>query len=141
MTPPAVELPKLESSDTEGIMARVGERVVVSGDVASTREWDGGITFINFVDSEFTSVCFESNYDRFGETRPAERYRATRLSIVGIISLHKGVPQIKLENPTQVIDATPLEPAEDEEADDVAADFLGANKFSQTKLLARRRAG
>ncbi len=114
LAPPAVNLPKLNSSDTEAIMARIGERVVVSGDVADTREWEGGITFINFVGSEFTTVCFKANYGRFGEPRPAERYRGKRLTIVGIIGLQKGVPQIELEGPTQVVSATPLEPAKGE---------------------------
>jgi hypothetical protein len=92
----------LAASETEALMAREGEVVVVHGEVSATGRSASGMNFVNFEGAEFSLVAFKSDLGQFPQGEPADLYEGRRLAVEGIITLFRGKPQIKLTEPRQV---------------------------------------
>ncbi len=97
-----VKLPRLSATDQANLDKLRGQRVVVYGKIGRTKDWDGGINFLNFEGGRFVVVCFKKNYGNF-KKHPAELYRGKSVEIVGILTSHKGKPQIELVRPSQML--------------------------------------
>jgi len=96
------ETPFLAASDSEGLLAREGQRVVVHGEVSGSKKSSSGTNFVNFRNAEFFLVTFKSDLMRFSKGEPTDLYEGKRIAVEGTVSLHQGKPQIKLTDPKQV---------------------------------------
>lgn len=92
----------LAASDTEGLLAKEGQKVIVHGEVAGSRKSASGTNFVNFKEATFFLVTFKSDLPQFPEGEPTDLYEGKRLAVEGAVSIYQGKPQIKLTNPEQV---------------------------------------
>ena len=92
----------LAANETEGLLAKEGQKVIVHGEVAGSRKSPSGTNFVNFKDATFFLVTFKSDLPQFPEGEPADLYEGKRLAVEGAISIYQGKPQIKLTDPGQV---------------------------------------
>lgn len=89
--------------------AHVGEKAVVCGRVASatyaTRS-RGRPTFLNldkpFPNHIFTAVIFDDYRDKFSYA--PESLKDSYICVTGLIESHKGKPQIKVRDPSQILE-------------------------------------
>jgi hypothetical protein len=92
----------LEASDTESLLAKEGQKVIVHGEVAGSKKSASGTNFVNFKDATFFLITFKSDLQQFPEGEPTDLYEGKRLAVEGAVSIYQGKPQIKLTNPEQV---------------------------------------
>lgn len=98
----ATALPVLAATETEALIQKQGQKITVIGKCDRTGKSRGGTNFVNFVDGDFTLVTFKSDLGPFIDGEPADIYKDKYLSVVGVIEIYKGTPQIKLIDPEQV---------------------------------------
>lgn len=101
-------------SDARGIpaseaRAHLGEEAVVCGRVASAKFATGSRgrpTFLNldkpFPNHIFTAVIFDDYRGRFPYA--PESLEGSRICVTGLIESHKGKPQIKVRDPSQILE-------------------------------------
>ncbi len=94
--------PTFKASDTQSLIAKNGQKVSVFGTVSSVRKSNSGTNFINFENSDFYLVTFDSDLIAFENGAPADLYQGKRLAVTGVISLYQGKAQIKLNHPDMV---------------------------------------
>lgn len=92
----------LAAGDTEALLAKEGQKVVVHGEAAGSKKSSSGTNFVNFKDATFFLVTFKSDLAEFPEGEPADFYDGKRLAVEGAVSIYQGKPQIKLTDPKQV---------------------------------------
>ncbi|MEM6280409.1 MAG: hypothetical protein AAF733_13085 [Verrucomicrobiota bacterium] len=92
----------LASTDTEALIAKEGQIVVVYGESDRSGKSGAGMNFVNFKGSEFVAITFISDLDQFPDGEPADVYDGKRLAVEGPISIYQDKPQIKLTSPDQV---------------------------------------
>lgn len=92
----------LAATETEALIAKEGQKVVVHGETKGSGKSASGTNFVNFKDAVFFLVTFKSDLGQFPDGEPAEAYEGKRLAVEGSISLYQGKPQIKLTDPKQV---------------------------------------
>lgn len=99
----ADETPIYVSADqTEELMAKDGQKVVVYGETHGSGKSSSGMNFVNFKGAEFYLVTFKSDVDEFEDGEPADVYDDKRIAVTGVVSIYKEKPQIKLTSPDQV---------------------------------------
>lgn len=88
--------------------AHVGKQRTVCGQVASTTfamQSRGQPTFLNldqpYPNHIFTVVIWEQNRPKF-QTPPEKLYRGRQICVTGLISTYRGVPQIVVDEPSQI---------------------------------------
>lgn len=99
----------LAATETEALMAKEGQKIVVYGETENSGTSPTGTNFVNFKGSEFFLVTFKSDLTQFPEGEPSKTYEGKRLAVEGAISIYQEKPQIKLTRPDQI---TILEPEE-----------------------------
>lgn len=92
----------LAAGETEALMAKEGQLVVVHGQAEGSAKSPGGTNFVNFREAEFFLVTFKTDLGQFPDGEPAEVYEGKRLAVEGVVSIYQGKPQIKLTDPAQV---------------------------------------
>ena len=92
----------LAATETDALMAKEGQKVIVHGEVAGSGKSDSGTNFVNFKGAVFFLVTFKSDLVQFPDGEPAERYEGKRIAVEGSISVYQGKPQIKLVDPAQI---------------------------------------
>lgn len=92
----------LAASDTEGLLAKEGQKVIVHGEVMGSKKSASGTNFVNFKDATFFLVTFKSDLPQFPEGEPTDLFEGKRLAVEGAVSIYQGKPQIKLTDPKQV---------------------------------------
>lgn len=122
----------LAATETDALMAKEGQKVVVHGRTKGSGKSGSGTNFVNFDGAEFFLVTFKSDLNRFPEGEPSEVYEGKRLAVEGTISIYQGKPQIKLTDPRQVTlledDAVFPPPSENKEAPAASAKPMPAEK-------------
>lgn len=110
----------LAANETEALVAKEGQKVVVHGRTKGSGKSGSGTNFVNFDGAEFFLVTFKSDLTRFPDGEPADVYEGKRLAVEGAVSIYQGKPQIKLTDPKQVAlledDAVFPPPSENKEA-------------------------
>lgn len=103
-TLPAIAQDKLyiAANETESLVAKEGQKVVVYGETKGSGKSASGTNFVNFKDAVFFLVTFKSDLGQFSEGEPAEIYEGKRVAVEGAISIYQGKPQIKLSDPKQI---------------------------------------
>ncbi len=96
------QFPVFAATDTEGLRAKEGQKVVAWGETTGSGKSPAGMNFVNFKDAELYLVTFKSDLKPFGDTEPADAYDGKRLVVTGVVSLYKDKVQIKLTSPDQV---------------------------------------
>lgn len=104
--PPAVDAQEFIKPTEAG--AHVGEQRTVCGQVASATfalRSRGEPTFLNldrpYPDHIFTVVIWEQNRPKF-QAPPERLYRGKLICVMGLISTYRGVPQIVVDEPSQI---------------------------------------
>jgi hypothetical protein len=92
----------LAAGDTEALLAKEGQRVIVHGEATGSKKSASGTNFVNFKDATFFLVTFKSDLSQFSEGEPTDLYEGKRLAVEGAVSIYQGKPQIKLTDPKQV---------------------------------------
>lgn len=92
----------LKVGDTEALMGKDGQKVVVYGTSSRSGKSGSGMNFVNFDGAEFSLVTFKSDLTEFPDGEPADVYDGKRLAVTGVISIYKDKPQIKLTDPKMV---------------------------------------
>jgi hypothetical protein len=92
----------IAATDTEGLLAKEGQKVVVHGEVMGSKKSSSGTNFVNFKDADFFLVTFKSDLPQFPEGEPTDLLEGKRLAVEGAVSIYQGKPQIKLTNPGQI---------------------------------------
>ncbi len=92
----------MEATETEALMAKDGQKVVVYGNTKSSGKSGSGTNFVNFEDADFYLITFKSDLTEFKEGEPVDLYDGKRIAVTGVISVYKGKPQIKLTDPSTV---------------------------------------
>jgi len=100
----------LEASDTAGLLARVGLRVTVVGQITAIHEdstrYGQPYVFLNFGDWKrkcFHLVAWSGALTLFAaEGLRISSYKGKWISITGILSSFKSTPQIEVEMPSQI---------------------------------------
>lgn len=89
-------------------VAHIGENGTVCGEVASATfagQSGGQPTFLNldrpYPNHIFTVVIWEQNRPKF-QTPPEHLYRGKQICVRGLISTYRGVPQIVVDDPSQI---------------------------------------
>jgi len=107
----AAEMVRIDAAEAED---HVGETAEVCGFVASSAHIgsvDGQPTFLNFVepypDQLFTVVIWGSARSRF-DGKPERMYDGKDVCVTGRIGMHKGTPQIIVDDPSQIVLVEPL---------------------------------
>ncbi|MCB1232546.1 MAG: hypothetical protein KDN19_20025 [Verrucomicrobiae bacterium] len=96
------QYPILAATDTEALMAKDGQKVIVWGETTGSGKSGSGTNFVNFKGAEFYLITFKSDLKPFGDAEPSDAYDGKRLAVTGVVSVYKGKPQIKLTEPDQV---------------------------------------
>lgn len=130
----ATELPVFEAKETEDLIKKEGQKVVVVGKCDRTGKSRGGTNFVNFADSEFTLVTFKSDLGPFEKGEPADIYKDKFLKVTGVIEIYKDLPQIKLTDPAQIEAADEAFAGPDPEAK--KADLAAAEAAAEAKKKA-----
>lgn len=94
--------PVFNSSNTQSIIAKDGQKITVRGTVSGVRKSRGGTNFINFEGSDFYLVAFKSDLNAFKNEEPADLYQGKHLAVTGVVSIYKGKPQMKLLHPDMI---------------------------------------
>ncbi len=92
----------LAAGETEALMAKEGQIVVVHGLAEGSAKSASGTNFVNFKDAAFFLVTFKSDLGQFPAGEPCDLYEGKRLAVEGPVSVYQGKPQIKLTDPAQV---------------------------------------
>jgi hypothetical protein len=99
----------LEASDTAALLARIGHRVTVVGQIIGIREdvtrYGQPYAFLNFGDwrRDFYLVAWSGALGLFtAEGLKISSYKGKWISITGIVSSYKNRPQIEVEMPSQI---------------------------------------
>lgn len=92
----------LAAGDTEALLAKDGQKVIVHGEATGSKKSPSGTNFVNFKEATFFLVAFKSDLSQFPDGEPADFYEGKRLAVEGAVSIYQGKPQIKLTNPKQV---------------------------------------
>jgi hypothetical protein len=99
----------LEASDTAALLARIGHRVTVVGQIISIREdvtrYGQPYAFLNFGDwrRDFYLVAWSGALGLFtAEGLKISSYKGKWISITGIVSSYKNRPQIEVEMSSQI---------------------------------------
>ncbi len=104
--PPAAaagdEILYLAASETEALLAKEGQKVVVHGDTSGSKKSASGTNFVNFKDAVFFLVTFKSDLGQFPDGEPSDAFEGKRIAVEGAIAIYQGKPQIKLTDPKQV---------------------------------------
>lgn len=116
------QFPILAATDTEGLKAKDGQKIVVWGKTTGCGKSQSGTNFVNFEDAEFYLITFKSDLAPFDDEEPADAYDGKRLVVTGVVSIYKDKPQFKLTSPDQVKilaedDPWPSAPAAEEKAE------------------------
>jgi hypothetical protein len=96
------EMLYLAAGDTEALLAKEGQKVIVHGEATGSKKSASGTNFVNFKDADFFLVTFKSDLPQFPEGEPTDLYEGKRLAVEGAVSIYQGKPQIKLTDPKQV---------------------------------------
>lgn len=92
----------LAAGETEALLAKEGQKVVVHGETTGSKKSASGTNFVNFKDAAFFLVTFKSDLGQFPEGEPSDAYEGKRIAVEGAIAIYQGKPQIKLTDPDQV---------------------------------------
>jgi hypothetical protein len=92
----------LAAGDTEALLAKEGQKVIVHGEATGSKKSASGTNIVNFKDAGFFLVTFKSDLTQFPEGEPSDLFEGKRLAVEGAISIYQGKPQIKLTDPRQV---------------------------------------
>lgn len=92
----------LAAGDTEALLAKEGQKVVVYGETTGSKKSASGTNFVNFKDAAFFLVTFKSDLGQFPEGEPSDAFEGKRIAVEGAIAIYQGKPQIKLTDPRQV---------------------------------------
>ena len=116
------QFPILAATDTDGLKAKDGQKIIVWGKTTGSGKSQSGTNFVNFEDAEFYLITFKSDLAPFKEAEPADAYDDKRLVVTGVVSIYKDKPQFKLTDPEQVKiladdEAWPTAPAAEEKAE------------------------
>ena len=116
------QFPILAATDTDGLKAKDGQKIIVWGKTTGSGRSQSGTNFVNFEDAEFYLITFKSDLAPFKDAEPADAYDGKRLVVTGVVSIYKDKPQFKLTNPEQVKvlgddEAWPTAPAAEEKAE------------------------
>lgn len=94
--------PILSATDTDGLKAKDGQKVIVWGKTEGSGKSQSGTNFVNFEGAEFYLITFKSDLTPFKDAEPADTYDEKRIVVTGVVSVYKDKPQIKLTDPEQV---------------------------------------
>lgn len=92
----------IAASETEELIAKDGQKVVVHGRTKGSGKSGSGTNFVNFDGADFYLVTFKSDLKPFEEGEPADVYDGERIAVTGVLSIYQEKPQIKLTSPEQV---------------------------------------
>ncbi|MCA9248941.1 MAG: OB-fold nucleic acid binding domain-containing protein [Planctomycetales bacterium] len=92
----------IHASDLRTLNAKIGQEVVVHGDVARAAKSGSGLHFLNFENSSLSVVCFAEHAKKFPNRSPSETYRDRAIEVRGTLERYKGKLQIKLIDPKQI---------------------------------------
>lgn len=92
----------LAASETEALLAKEGQKVVVHGETSGSKKSTSGTNFVNFKDAAFSLVTFKSDLGQFPDGEPSDAFEGKRIAVEGAIAIYQGKPQIKLTDPKQV---------------------------------------
>ncbi len=92
----------LAADETEALLAKEGQKVVVYGETKGSGKSGSGTNFVNFRGAAFFLVTFKSDLAHFPDGEPADLYEGKRIAVEGALSIYQGKPQIKLTEPAQV---------------------------------------
>jgi hypothetical protein len=92
----------LAATETEALLAKEGQKVVVHGETKGSGKSASGTNFVNFKDAVFFLVTFKSDLGQFPDGEPADAYEGKRIAVEGAVSIYQGKPQIKLTDPKQL---------------------------------------
>lgn len=96
------EFPIFAATDTEALMAKDGQKIIVYGETERSGKSGSGTNFVNFKGAEFYLITFKSDLREFKDGEPADLYDGKRLAVTGVVSVYKDKPQFKLTDPDQV---------------------------------------
>ncbi|MEM1440824.1 MAG: hypothetical protein AAGF67_00680 [Verrucomicrobiota bacterium] len=92
----------LAATETEALLAKEGQKIVVYGQTENSGKSSSGTNFVNFQGAEFFLVTFKSDLGQFPDGEPAEIFDGKRIAVEGAISIYQEKPQIKLTRPDQI---------------------------------------
>lgn len=92
----------LAAGETEALLAKEGQKVVVYGEATGSKKSASGTNFVNFRDAVFFLVTFKSDLGQFPEGEPSDVFEGKRIAVEGAVAIYQGKPQIKLTDPKQV---------------------------------------
>lgn len=92
----------LAAGDTEALLAKEGQKVIVHGVATGSKKSASGTNFVNFKGASFFLVTFKSDLSQFPDGEPTDLYEGKRIAVEGAVSIYQGKPQIKLTEPKQV---------------------------------------
>ncbi len=92
----------LAAGDTEALLAKEGQKVIVHGEATGSKKSASGTNFVNFKGASFFLVTFKSDLSQFPDGEPTDLYEGKRIAVEGAVSIYQGKPQIKLTDPKQV---------------------------------------
>lgn len=96
------EFPIFAATDTEALMAKDGQKIIVYGETEGSGKSGSGTNFVNFKGAEFYLITFKSDLREFKDGEPADLYDGKRLAVTGVVSVYQDKPQIKLTDPEGV---------------------------------------
>ncbi len=102
--PTGTAIPSIEASNTLELRGRVGQTIVVVGDVARVGKSAGGNRFINFAgQSELTIFISSDDASKFSPKSPEELYESGRtIAVTGKLERFRDKLQIQVRTPGQI---------------------------------------
>ncbi len=102
--PVQVSIPSIESSNTQELRGRVGQTVVVIGEVGRVGKSAGGNRFINFAGTSVVTVFIHAqDVKRFTPSLPEELYPPGRtIAVSGKLERYRDQLQIRATQPGQI---------------------------------------
>lgn len=102
--PTGTSIPTIEATNTQELRGRVGQTIVVVGEVSRVGKSGGGNRFINFSDqSELTIFISSGDVSKFSPKAPEELYESGRtIAVTGKLERFRDKLQIQVRSPGQI---------------------------------------
>ncbi len=100
IAPPGKAIPSVEAINRQELRGRVGQTIVVIGDVSRVGKSAGGNRFINFDGNpELTIFISSEDVEKFGPETPERLYSDKTIAVTGLLERFKGQLQIRARQP------------------------------------------
>ena len=92
----------IEAGQTDELMAKEGQKIVVYGNTKDSGKSGSGMNFVNFDGADFYLITFKTDLKGFKDGEPSDVFDEKRIAVEGVVSVYKNKPQIKLTDPAMV---------------------------------------